>query len=566
MKRTVCLMTVCFLAFGMVSAIVSADEVTEKSETAAAQHTRTSIDTSPAVSYTTHEPIRINSDAEFTAKFANRTIWGLEINGVGKGFCIFIGNCSLPFTVKNCYLHHASGRFALYFWDTALILYKSSNGVIEHNNITSSRRGIYLEQSPTNTIRNNNCDSSRDNIYLYVSGTVTIANNTVTRSSMYNGIYVANSHSCIITGNMCTNNSEDGIYISYSDSVIIMNNNCSGNGGGVYTSHMDSGIISDNTCADNWQDGICVMSSRMNKISNNLCMFNKQYGIHLSYSATNTLQMNKLSGCGIFMSGDDATNFNTHSIDATNKVNGKNVFYAKNTTAFIADAGVGQVLIANCTNFAVTGQIISNASAGIFVAHSSNCQITNNILAKNSCYGLFLISVTGSTVSKVIMFANAIGLQLYESDSNDIANCTLANNMDCGAHVDTSNRNKFTDCAFNSNAGYGLYMTSSEMNRINNNTFVQNNVGIGTQAYDDMGINIWNGTAKGNWWDDWTGPDADGNGIVDVPYELDGGMDAKDYYPLTVPAVVPESPLPAPLLVLCILLIAVIATVRERKK
>ena len=81
---------------------------------------------------------------------------------------------------------------------------------------------------------------------------------------------------------------------------------------------------------------------------------------------------------------------------------------------------------------------------------------------------------------------------------------------------------------------------ASSSNIVFNNTFIGNN-GAGStynsshvQACDDGTNNWWNSTdGYGNYWSDWTSPDVDMNGIVDVPYVLDGGSGAKDYYPLT---------------------------------
>jgi len=52
--------------------------------------------------------------------------------------------------------------------------------------------------------------------------------------------------------------------------------------------------------------------------------------------------------------------------------------------------------------------------------------------------------------------------------------------------------------------------------------------------------NQWNDTDSGNYWQDWLTPDEDSDGIVDVPYELDG-MYSMDNYPLTEhPQAIPE--------------------------
>jgi nitrous oxidase accessory protein NosD len=88
-------------------------------------------------------------------------------------------------------------------------------------------------------------------------------------------------------------------------------------------------------------------------------------------------------------------------------------------------------------------------------------------------------------------------------------------------------------------------------NRIWNNTFIGNN-GAGSvydpahiQAYDGGTNTRWNtsGTTHGygNYWRDWTTPDANFDGIVDKTYNLTAGIGPMDYYPLTTPALpIPE--------------------------
>ena len=72
---------------------------------------------------TPHAPIRIDSNADFPgiASAGDGSVgnpWVIEnwdINGTGVGYCIYVGNTTEYFEVRNCSLYNASG--VLFFPD-----------------------------------------------------------------------------------------------------------------------------------------------------------------------------------------------------------------------------------------------------------------------------------------------------------------------------------------------------------------------------------------------------------------------------------------------------------------
>ena len=65
-----------------------------------------------------------------------------------------------------------------------------------------------------------------------------------------------------------------------------------------------------------------------------------------------------------------------------------------------------------------------------------------------------------------------------------------------------------------------------------NNLFYHNSFLNNTEGHiRGSNRNEWQHENKGNYWDDYTGKDANGDGIGDSPYEIEGGV-THDSYPL----------------------------------
>ena len=384
--------------------------------------------------------------------------------------------------------------------------------------------------------------------------------------------------------------SDDGIKVTSNNNTITGNNVSNNNRGGIsLNDYNKNNTITGNNISNNGGSGIYLLSSNNNNtVTGNNISNNSGSGIYLDdYNKNNTITGNNISnnGVGIYIynSSNNSITGNTHVNDGLsvyfsyqntvedNTVNGKPLVYLKDVSDYkVEDAG--QIILVNCTNITVENLdlyntrrgidlwetkdcIISNNKVcsnkyGIRLSHSSNNNtITGNKVRNNTGFGIYLASssnnntITGNNVSN----NNLRGIGLSDSSNNNtITDNNVSNNNRDGIRLDdSSNNNTITGNNVCSNNWSGISLSSSRNNKIYFNNFINNSDNV--DSYKST--NIWNSPLEitytydgnaytsyiGNYWDDYEGTDAEGDGIGNTPYSIDSEKDECDVYPLMQP-------------------------------
>jgi len=212
----------------------------------------------------------------------------------------------------------------------------------------------------------------------------------------------------------------NGIALRFSDDNTVSNNILSDLGSALTLIISDNNTVKDNSI---WAVGRGILSdeSRGNSVVGNSIM-NTTSAITIWSSSRATIVENVLDG-GVSLAGNLIGHWNTHTIDSSNTVNGRPLYYWKNVTGGSIPPNAGQVILANCTGVLVENQEIDTRFAGIQLGFSSHNTIANNNLSE-VIYPIFLFRSRGNTVSNNTL-SGSYGVNLYYSGNSTIVDNVL---------------------------------------------------------------------------------------------------------------------------------------------
>ncbi len=381
------------------------------------------------------------------------------------------------------------------------------NTIFGNNILSNKGHGVHILVSSYNTIIDNDISNNDYGIFLHSTSNNNITNNNISNNRF--GIYLsASSYNTIIDNNI--SNNDKGIFLASSSNHSITNNNISNNGNGIYLSYSSNNNILYNYFSSD--------------------IFTSENGNILDKSSNTILTDNNFINDGILITGDQLFHFNSHTIPDNNNVNGKPLYYYKNSSGVNIDGiPVGQLILANCSDFDVRNLRITNTCAGIEVAFSTDIIITNNNVSSNTRYGIFLRlssynHITHNTVfsngdarddcgiflddalnnyigNNYVLSNNRYGIWLYWSLNNTIENNNILNNFETGIYFQAySSNNTISNNIISSNLERGIFLRSSSNNRITNNFISKNLKGIHLHHRDSNNNTITDNIVLNNTW------------------------------------------------------------------
>ena len=379
------------------------------------------------------------------------------------------------------------------FDNVGAILNNSCNNVIRLNRLQTSVDGIEIVGlSLNNTIDTNQITQG----YVGIDVSSGASNNTIIGNSIIgygneyvqHGIQATFTSNSMISGNTVIAN-RFGISISWSSDITATHNTL------IRNTHVGSGDLGYGIYLDHADN----CSFYENELDLNMIGFSFWQCRNITLSG-NILKDNDAG----FQMWGSSLEYYLHTIDASNTVNGRPVYYLTNQHGLTVPNYAGWVAAINCSDITVEDLTTMPNIDGVLFAFTENSAIVNCTLSNNN-NGVMLSSSSNCTVSRNVISNNRYAA-IYFAQSVD---CTMTENS-----------------VLNNYCVFGMRHTSNG-NRIFHNNFI-NNGWIG--VFDPCQNSMDNGVSEGNYWTTYNGIDSNNDGIGDTSYSLYSNNN--DNYPL----------------------------------
>jgi len=371
-----------------------------------------------------------------------------------------------------------------------IYLYYSEKNSIFNNNFTLS--GLKIEGTVVQTTSHkiDTTNLVNGNPVYYYANEIGLGTDNFTSLGNAGQVILANCSDSDVS-NLVLSFTTIGISLLYSNNNTISENTVSNNTQeGIYLYNSDYNTFSENTLNNNSR-GLYLYSSDYNNISKNILKEN-EFGIYLSNCIYNILSENNMTQCGVYVDGT-IVHYSSNTIDTTNLVNRKPVYYYVNETGlgtnnFTYAGNAGQIILASCDNSKISDLNPSHTSVGISLYQSYNNTISNNNVSNNADIGIKLANSYNNTISgNNVSLNNNYGIYLGNSNNNTILGNTVNDQgiygiylsvNSRGIHLSSSHNNTISGNTANKNPHAGISLVSSENNTVSGNIANSNRNGI----------------------------------------------------------------------------------------
>ncbi len=289
------------------------------------------------------------------------------------------------------------------------------------------------------------------NPYVIINVVINGHNSTSGIVIRYSSLYFR-IENCTIY-NSSEQSDEAGIKLDNTGNGTLIKNNISNNGYyGISLSQSNNNSVLDNNLNLN-EVGLSLENSNNNNITGNILNSNQQHGIILEVSSNNTLSSNNLNSCGVFIEYGGNIDHFSHTIDISNKVNNKILYYYINKTNLgISNfSNAGQIILVNCNDSLISNLNISHGSVGLSLNFCNNITVFNITALYNKVYGITLYESEDNNITRNVVNFNKEGLTLCASDNNNLSGNVANYNDKYGIHLFacvniTLTGNNMTEC------------------------------------------------------------------------------------------------------------------------
>jgi len=361
---------------------------------------------------------------------------------IGCNHCTLTGN-NVSFNEKSgIYLHdECNDNFIIdneicFNKEIGIYVHRDYN-TLTGNTVSNNNEGIILACADNCTLRDN---SINDNIYNFnvEGGNV----NDIDTSNTINGkpIYYLVDQSDIVI-----DPSWNAGYIGVVDShnIIIKDVTITNNGQGILFDCVNNSIIENVNVMDNIY-GMYFFSSHNNTLNNNNADSNKEYGLLVEGGYDN-------------------------SIDTSNTVNGKSVYYFYDIhDQTICDLNTNHLTVANSSNLIIE-DININGGDGINLFKIEDSEISNNIVS--ACFDGIKVMTSDNNIfaDNMANMNGNTGINIYDSHNNFIANNTASENEINGIFIHRNSSGNNIEYNYADENRDGIVIKDAENNIVSDN-------------------------------------------------------------------------------------------------